>query len=123
MPFATFLLADQNKDARCQRDKIEQEYGRPKIHAKPQQAINHQINRKQSHTDASIQFHAFSFLGRAARLTIQIFSGFAGAADSFVREWWLLGALGVAQMRATRSSNWRGQILFDFARTHGPRCC
>jgi hypothetical protein len=61
-PLVFSLFADQNKDTCCQRDKVEEEDGRPKIHAKPQQAINDQINREQNHADASIRFHAFSLL-------------------------------------------------------------
>jgi hypothetical protein len=65
-PPQKLLFADQNKDPRSQRDKVEQEYGRPKINAEPQQAINDQINCEQNHADASIRFHAFSFLDHAA---------------------------------------------------------
>ena len=39
------LLSNKNKNARRQREKIEEKNGRAKINAKTHEAINNQVNR------------------------------------------------------------------------------
>ena len=109
-PPQELLFADQNKDARCQRDKVEQEYGRPKIHAKPQQTINDQINRKQNHADASIRFHALSLLDRAAADNPKIFRR-SGTIEASIANRSLPGASGVDQMRSNFAIHRFFQVL------------
>ncbi len=58
------LFANENKDARGQRDKIEQENGRPEIYAKSQQTIDDQVNREQKHADVFGEFHGVNLLDR-----------------------------------------------------------
>jgi hypothetical protein len=64
MPFCRILLANENKNARGQRDKIEEENGRAEINAKTHEAINNQENRDQNHADVSIRFHDVTLLNR-----------------------------------------------------------
>jgi len=51
------LFADENKDAGGQRHNVEQENGWPDIQAKPQKAIDDQVNRKQYHANISGELH------------------------------------------------------------------
>jgi hypothetical protein len=54
---ARTLFADENKNAGRQRDKIDQEEGRPERQAESEQAMEDQINREQKHADAFREFH------------------------------------------------------------------
>jgi len=51
------LFPNENENACGQRNNIEQENGRSDIQAKPQQAVDDQVNRQQNHTDTFVDFH------------------------------------------------------------------